>query len=333
MKKLLLLIIMILAVGNAGWAASDPTDNCFGPDECSFKLDEKTFKSSVVKRINAGLKARGKTDEFITDKHIEIIKIWPFSEGDFKLIAVKFRLAPAKKTQHGGISFLVVDSSGRYDVRALTDLTNGDDLRYDALAVIRHEDLPADFGYKILNGTGHSHVVIVSDPMCYHCKSAFRYMLANTRDVETLEMVHYFRRGDFDSETATRIIFYAIAHDITPVEVIKFAYTELSPPKTKGTNEELIKMIQVAILDQFYKKFPKLKESLGSDTDQALKTLKKETEDAAVAVEKKVMPLGMAGTPVVYIDGMRVDGFKPDIYNRAFSEKNENKTATEVEGG
>jgi protein-disulfide isomerase len=294
------------------------SDGCLG-DECGFKLDREAFKKTVAQRLTVGLKQQGNDVQYPTD-NIEIVKTVPFSVGDdYSFVAVRVILNPVDEAHRPAENVLVVDPGGRIMFGDIQDLVSGEDLAFKASSLVKKEKLPPGFGAEAVSGNGDAEVVMVSDPICPYCKKAFAYFMNHLDRIETVKLVHLPLPSHPGAEAASAAIIYARDNDIQPEEVARFAYLDLDNPQPEGeTQEERVENARQNVLDQLTEAFPKLAESLGDDP---LATLMAATEDDREAHQKMASEKGLTFTPVIYVDGVRIDGFKESAVAQALQVK------------
>ena len=242
-------------------------------------------------------------------ENIKLLKAIPFQVGDFKLFAVKVEILPIKADEKPGLNFLVVDASGRYVMNGLMDLVTGDGVDFEPMSQARFENLSPDFGRTVLTGSGKLNLVFVSDPFCPHCKRAYSFLKQKMDDIKDLKMVQYPLSGNLGSEIAAAVLIYCLENNISPHEVLDFAFTKMKSVNPEGENEALVRHMKTKTLEQFLNEFPKLKEKLGEDLDKAVEKLENEVMSLVKADKEKAMEMGIHSTPVIFVEGIRLSGF------------------------
>ena len=292
--------------------------SCLG-QECDFSLDVKALQAKVAKRINTGMKAQGITDKEFPEENAKVIKQVPFQLNDLKLVAVHLKIEPIQEGQKAVDNYLVLDPGATMIFSNVRDLVTGKDMSFEAMALVKKEKLPADFGHTVMEGTGKVDVIMVSDPICPYCQKAFEYLLQNMDKVKSFKLVHLPLAGHLGADTACQVLIYAYKNKISPQEILKFAYTELTAVQPEGKDkDEKLKKAREEILNQFMTKFPALKKSLGSDAASAQKKLDEETNDVMQKDAELTKAHGLDFTPIIYVGGIRVDGFSQPQIESAF---------------
>jgi protein-disulfide isomerase len=319
-KHLVIVLTLLLAVSFfSAPAGADSQPTCIG-QACDFALDVAGLQSKVAERINAGMKSQGIVDKEFPKENANVIKQVPFEVNGVRLVAVHLKIEPVQEGQAPVDNFLIVDPGATMIFANIRDLMTGKDLAFEAMALVKKEELPVDFGHTILEGTGDIDVVMVSDPICPYCQRAYEYFSRNMDRIKTVKLVHLPLAYHLGADTACQVIIYAEKHNISPRDAARFAYTELQAINPEGVDQnQKVKKAREEILTLFMAKFPALKESLGGDVTAALKKLEEETSEVMRKDAEMAAARNLESTPIIYVGGIRVDGFSEPQIESALS--------------
>jgi len=224
-----------------------------------------------------------------------------------ELYMVRGVLAPAGGQAQPFTMFVSAD--GRFYVSDIVDLGAGRSILKDARDKVRLEDLKT-LGHTLMKGTGARSVVYVSDPFCPYCRTAFAFLMGKTASFAELKLAHFPLTSHPGADIACALMAWAA--DKAPdkaLDFARFAYTDLPAPKVADKSPENMKKAWVQVAAAFLVRFPELK-ALGGDGEAIVAALSGSAWDAAVQEDMaKAAGMDISGTPVIFVDGARVDGF------------------------
>ena len=309
-NKPIALIIMLFVLLAASLVRAEEASvlTCVGAEDCGFTLDEKALKDNISLRISASMKAQNLQGAYPLENST-ITGSVPFMVGDLKLVAVRVELKPVKAGDKTITNYLIVDPGGRMTINGIQLLENGDDVIFPVLARLKRVELPADFGQTVIKGKGQAEAIMVTEVFCPYCREAFRYFIGNLDLIKDVKIVHLVLGSHPGADVAAWVMVYAEKHNLSPEAVLRFAFTNLKQPKPSPGGTVNVPQFRKQVLEQFYVPFPDLKKALGEDLDAALKTLEAEAGPTVDADKAKCDKLGLDFTPVLFINGIRIDGF------------------------
>jgi hypothetical protein len=163
-----------------------------------------------------------------------------------------------------------------------------------------------------LHGEGDLDVVVVTDPLCWHCRLAHKLLREYPKLYGKLRLSFFPRRSFIGSDMAAWVLEDAAGTDRLE-ELVEYAYNDLRQPKTDDLMEA-----RMIVLAQFAKAFPELAE--GSTLEELYVRLQK---DHDFHVQESAM-LGRAahlpGTPILVAGDKVVLGFGPDVWLKVLDE-------------
>jgi len=204
---------------------------------------------------------------------------------------------------------MFVSADGRFYVSEIVDLAAGRSILKDARDRLRAEDLKT-LGHSLLTGTGAPVVIYVSDPFCPYCRTAFAYLMGKASAFSEFRLAHFPLTSHPGADIACALMAWAV--DKAPersLDFARFAYADLPAPQVAGKSPENMRKAWVEVASAFLKRFPELK-ALGKDGEAIVSALTDSPWDKAVREDMaKAAALDINGTPVVFVGGVRVDGF------------------------
>jgi protein-disulfide isomerase len=306
----LLVVCLFLLTAPVAWGAATPEGyECYGPEDCKFKLDEKNFQATVAKRISNQIKDRSGTDRPLPLENVKVLESMPFAAGGYQLVAVKFEVSPLDGQGEKGVNFVVVDPSGSWIVE-LTNLGDGKNMGFVPVAGLRRQEIPADLGQVVFKGQGQAEVVMFSDPICSFCQMALQHLIRSLKQVKEIRLVHFPLANHIGADTACSVLIYAEKNQMDLPAITRFAYEYLDPSDQQADKSGQIPEIKKSILAKFMGRFPDLAAKLGADPALALAKLEQETaaelaKDRQIATDYKIN-----ATPVIFINGLKLDGYR-----------------------
>lgn len=224
-----------------------------------------------------------------------------------EIYIVRGALAPAGGQAQPFTMFVSAD--GRFYVSDIVDLEEGRSILKDARDKMRTADLK-DLGHTLLKGTGTRSVVYVSDPFCPYCRSAFAYLMGRTASFGEFRLAHFPLTSHPGADIACALMAWAAEKaPEKALDFARFAYTDLPVPKVADKSPENLQKAWVEVAAAFLARFPELK-ALGADGEAIVAALAGSAWDAAVQDDMaKAAGMDISGTPVIFVNGVRVDGF------------------------
>lgn len=266
-------------------------------------LDVESFRRNFI----AGLAGRRNAPALSPD-NVRVLsseKAAPFAGTD--IYAVRGELVPADGQAQPFILFVSAD--GRFYVSDIIDLGAGKSIFKSARDKMLAEDL-AQLGHVVAKGTGQRTVVYVSDPFCPYCRMAFAFLMEKPQAFAELRLAHFPLSSHSGADIACALMAWAV--DKAPdkaADFARFAYSDLAAPHPADKSEASRKKAWAEVADAFLKRFPELK-ALGANGEAIVSALSGSPWGASVQADMaRAAALDVTGTPVVFVDGVRVEGF------------------------
>jgi len=163
-----------------------------------------------------------------------------------------------------------------------------------------------------LHGEGDLDVVIVTDPLCWHCRLADKLLREYPKLYGRLRLSFFPRRSFIGSDMAAWVLEDAAGSDRLE-ELVKFAYNDLKQPKTKDLMEA-----RMLVLAQFAKAFPMLLN--GTTMEKLYVRLQQEHELHVLESTMLGKAAHLPGTPILVAGDKVVLGFGPDVWLKVLDE-------------
>lgn len=290
----LLTTVLVLLLAGSALAAGGATPKGF---------DEAAFRKNFV----AGLAGRPNAPELTAESvRIEAAeKAAAF--GGMDIYMVRGLLAP--KGGQAQPFTMFVSADGKFYVSDIVELAKGRSILKDARDKMRTADLK-DFGHVVFHGSGKPVVIFVSDPFCPYCRGAFAYLMNKGAAYSDFRLVHFPLASHTGADIACSIMAWAAKNDADHLsDYVRFAYTDLPLPKVADKSKENLEKAWDEVADAFLKRFPKLS-ALGKDGRAIADALADSPYAEEVAADiARAAGMEIDGTPIIFVGGVRVDGF------------------------
>lgn len=297
-----------LGVGSALAAKAAPEKAAPGKAATEKAAAAQSFDAEAFrKNFIAGLASRPNAPALdAADVRVESAeKAAPFAGTE--LFVVRGALAPKGSQPQPFTMFVSAD--GRFYVSDIIELAAGKSILKPARDKMRAEDLKS-LGHTLVTGTGARTVIYVSDPFCPYCRTGFAYMMGKTAAFGQFRLAHLPLSSHPGADIACALMAWAA--DKAPersLDFARFAYADLASPTVTDRSPANLKKAWVEVAAAFLKRFPELK-ALGGSGEAIVEALVGSSWEASVREDMaKAAALDISGTPVSFVDGVRVDGF------------------------
>ena len=164
-----------------------------------------------------------------------------------------------------------------------------------------------------LHGKGDLDIVIVTDPLCWHCRLAHKLMGEYPGLYGRMRLSFFPRKSFIGSDMAAWVLEDAAKTDRIRT-MVDYAYTGLKQPKTHDLMEA-----RMLVLLQFTQVFPDLLE--GTTMEQLFTRLQTEHEPHVLESAMLGRAAELPGTPVLVAGGEVVVGFGPGPWLKTLEKK------------
>lgn len=278
-----------------GKAASEKTE----PQGFDVEAFRKNFIAGLASRPNAPALDVG-------DVRVDAVEKAASFAGT-EIFAVRGELA--RKGSQAQPFTMFVSADGRFYVSELVELAAGKSVLKPARDKMRALDLKS-LGHTLVTGTGARTVIYVSDPFCPYCRTGFAYMMGKTAAFGEFKLAHLPLSSHPGADIACALMAWAA--DKAPersLDFARFAYADLAAPSVKDRSAANMQKAWVEVAAAFLKRFPELK-ALGGSGEAIVQALVGSSWETAVREDMaKAAALDISGTPVSFVDGVRVEGF------------------------
>ena len=155
-----------------------------------------------------------------------------------------------------------------------------------------------------IKGTGERDVLVVTDPLCWHCRLGHKLLGEYPELYRSVKLSFFPRRSSIGSDMAAWILEDAAGSDRLP-ELVDFAYQDLKRAKTDDLEEA-----RMIMLIQFTEKFPWLVE--GTTVPELFVRLQKAHEAHVLKEAELARAVQLPGTPILITGQAVIMGYAPD---------------------
>ncbi len=215
------------------------------------------------------------------------------------LHAVKVVISDLQAGQKQHVT-LIVDETGVIQLDgALAELSTGRSIHQDVMdELVKIKEDPG-VGDLLFQGSGEANVLYLSDPFCPYCRHAYAYLLDQKDRINEFRIAH-FPVNPNSGAVALTYLMKEYKEEDNYQYVVDFAY-ELDRALLTGNADH-------SVLQVFNEKFRVYTQTPEVFFDY----LKQKHQDSLAGDMEKMRGIGLSGTPVIIIDGIRVDGFNRD---------------------
>ena len=161
----------------------------------------------------------------------------------------------------------------------------------------------ADHAVVELKGTGELDIVVVTDPLCWHCRLGHKLLSDVPEKYRSMKLVFFPRRNFIGSDMAAWILEDAADTDDLKAKV-DFAYKHLKQPKTDSLEEA-----RTVVLSQFIVFFPEMLN--GPTLEELAERLEREHNPHVLKGAKLAEAADLPGTPILIAGQNVVMGYGP----------------------
>lgn len=165
-----------------------------------------------------------------------------------------------------------------------------------------------------LHGTGDVDVVVLTDPLCWHCRLGHQLLGDYPEKYGRLRLLFFPRKSFIGSDMAAWILEDVAGTDKVR-EYVDYAYADLKQPKTKDLTEA-----RMLVLAQFTQRFPAMLE--GASLDELYARLQRDHEAHVLASARMGEEADLPGTPVLVAGKSVLVGFGPAPWLEAMDAEN-----------
>jgi glutaredoxin len=276
------------------------------------QLDEKKVLSVIYERLK-----HDKKFEDLKPENLSIPKkIHVLDTNTLSLWAVRIfiQMGSNKQDMKVGALHLIIDDKAQWQFENMADLKSGQPLLEKAMAELTKIDLKTSIGQVVYRGKGTKNVVVVTDNFCPFCRSAYQALLYKYED-QIKELIFLYAPLPLHpgSELACAVSSFVYHHKSLKQharQINDFIFQELKPPLGKDLNEAN-KMVLEALKSKFpwvAKEFSNLSVGEVMEKVRAGSTIEEQI--------KYVKSLNITATPILFVDGKRIDGFDIKKFER-----------------
>lgn len=154
-----------------------------------------------------------------------------------------------------------------------------------------------------LEGEGDKDIVVITDPLCWHCRLAHKLLGEYPSLYGRMRYLFFPRKQFIGSDMAAWILEEAAGTDRLRT-MVDYAYSDLKQPKTQDLMEA-----RMLVLKQFTERFPDLME--GTTLEELYIRLQTDREARTIESTQLGNAARLPGTPVLVAGDSVVIGFGP----------------------
>jgi len=163
-----------------------------------------------------------------------------------------------------------------------------------------------------LKGTGGLDVVVVTDPLCWHCRLGHKLLSEYPEKYGRLRLSFFPRRSFIGSDMAAWVLEDVAGTDkVRPY--VDFAYTDLKQPKTRDLAEA-----RMLVLAQFAEKFPELLDN--TNLEELYVRMQRDHEAHVAESAMLARQADLPGTPTLIAGKTVLVGFGPGPWLKALED-------------
>jgi len=172
----------------------------------------------------------------------------------------------------------------------------------------------ADNAVVELKGEGELDILVITDPLCWHCRLGHKLLGEYSDMYGSLKLSFFPRKSFIGSDMAAWILEDAAGTDRIK-ELVDFGYKDLKQPKTESLTEA-----RTIVLAQFVEAFPYMLE--GTTMPELYVRLERYRKAHVLKSAELADAAHLPGTPILIAGKTMVVGYGPDAWFQALG-KNE----------
>lgn len=286
----------------------------FCPSSLAAGLQEEHLINNVVTRFQGIIADRGGDPDSISRENMTLERAIPFevnvSGQDLTMYAVRLVLSGPEPGHKQPVS-LIVDKKGNIQLDgAFVDLSTGRSIHQKVMDDLERLDKNPEVGDLLFVGSGLANILYLSDPFCPYCRHAYTFMLDQEDRIKGFKIAHFPINP---SSGAVALTFLMMEHKGMENfrEVVDFAYM-IDPAGLTGNADH-------SVIRAFNEEF----EVYNRPPEDVFDYLREKHQDDLSREMDKMREIGLSGTPMIFIDGIRVDGFNRDRIDDLLSQAND----------
>lgn len=291
MKKVLLILLMTVL---------------FFPSSLAAGLQDDSLVNNLVKRFREVVADRGGDPESIVKENIVIQRSIPFdmniSGQILTMYAVRLLLSIPDTGQKQNLT-MIVDRTGTIQLDgAFVDLITGRPIHQGVMDELNRVEQDLQLGDILYKGSGRAEVLFLSDPFCPYCRQAYEFFLTQKDRVDELSIAHFPLDPGSGAVALTFLMMDHKGNDNFQ-KVVDFAY-KVDRNRLAGNPDHAV----IRIFNEKFNTYPGTPEEVFVYlTEKHQNSLARDMDD--------MRGIGLSGTPMIIIDGVKVEGFNRNRVN------------------
>lgn len=165
-----------------------------------------------------------------------------------------------------------------------------------------------------LQGTGDLDVLVITDPLCWHCRLGHKLLGEYPEKYGRLRLSFFPRQSFIGSDMAAWVL-EDVAGTNRIQAYVDYAYSDLKQPKTNDLMEA-----RMVVLFQFTEEFPELLD--GTTIEKLYVRLHAEHEAHVLESAAMSKAINIPGTPTIVVGDVVLPGYGPGPWLDALDAKN-----------
>ena len=278
-------------------------------------LQEDNLINNVYARFQTIIADQGGDPDSIIRENIILEKSIPFevnvSGQSLTMYAVRMVVMSGPDKGQNQPVTLIVDETGSIQLDgAFADLSTGRSIHQEALDELQRLENNPVSGDLLLKGTGQADVLFLSDPFCPYCRHAYFYLLDQQDRISELMIAHYPLSPGSGSEALTFLMMEHKDKDSFQ-EVVDFAYRIDRTLFTDNADHSVVRIYN----EEF--------EAYTRTSEEVFEYLQEKHQGNLLNRMEQMRGMGLSGTPMFIIDGIKVNGFNRDRIEDLLDKANE----------
>ncbi len=278
---------------------------CF-PSSLMAGLQEDNLINNVLIRFQGIISERGGDPWAISRESLVVEQSIPFevdvSGQRLTMYAVRVVLSGPEPGQKQNVTLIVDETGGIQLDGAFADLSTGKSIHQDVLDELERMESDPGVGDLLFTGSGQASVLYLSDPFCPYCRHAYTYLRDQKDRISEFKIAH-FPINPNSGAVALTLIMMDFKGEDNYQDVVDFAYN-VDPTGLTGNADHSV----IRLFNNEFQIFTRTSEDV-------FDYLQEKHQNNLAREMEKMRAMGLSGTPVIIINGIRVDGFNRDRIN------------------
>ena len=267
-------------------------------------LQEEKLVGNVLLRFQGIIAEKGGDPDSVTRESIVLERSIPFevnvSGHSLTMYAVRMMVMSGPEKGQNQPVTLIVDETGTIQLDGVfADLSTGRSIHQQVMDELARLEENPPVGDLLLKGPGQADVLFLSDPFCPYCRHAYDFLLDQQNRISELKIAHFPLNPDSGAVALTFLMMEHKGKDSFR-DVVDFAYTIDRALLTDNADLSVIRIYN----EEF--------EAYTRTPEEMFDYLQEKHQGNLLVQMEQMRGIGLSGTPLIFVDGIRVEGFNRD---------------------